>query len=99
MPGSLSKRRKEFDKLVEKDKLYNIDEGISILKKAPKTKFDQTVELAIKLDMGGKQASQPVRGTVTLPHGTGKQLEVSPLSKPSAKMPPYSKAPMSQPAP
>jgi large subunit ribosomal protein L1 len=72
----LSKRNKEFDKIVEKDKKYELQEAISIVKKAPKVKFDQTVELAIKLNVDTKLTSQPVRGTVTLPHGTGKKKTV-----------------------
>lgn len=76
MTKYLSKRKKEFAKLVEKDKKYTLDEAISICKNAQKTKFDQTIELAIKLNIDSKQLSQPVRGTVTLPHGTGKKKSV-----------------------
>lgn len=73
MPHRLSKRKKEFEKIVDKNKRYDIEEAISICKKVPKTKFDETVELAIKLNIDTKQTSQPVRGTVTLPHGSGKK--------------------------
>ncbi len=72
----ISKRKKDYQKLVDPNKRYTLDEAISILKKAPKVKFDETVELAIKLNMGPKDASQPVRGTVKLPHGTGKKKTV-----------------------
>ena len=72
----MSKRKKEFEKLVEKNKTYPLEEALSILKKGPKVKFDQTVELAIKLNVNTKETSQPVRGTVTLPHGTGKKKSV-----------------------
>jgi len=72
----LSKRKKEFEKLVDKSKNYTMEEAVSTLKKVPKLKFDETVELAIKLNVDTKQVSQPVRGTVTLPHGTGKKKSV-----------------------
>lgn len=72
MPRRLSKRKKEYDKLIDKDNHYTLADAISILKKSPKVKFDETVELAIKLNINTKQVSQPVRGTVSLPHGTGK---------------------------
>lgn len=76
MARRLSKRTKEFEKLVDKNKKYPLEEAVSLVKKAPPTKFDQTVELAIKLNIDAKAASQPVRGTVTLPHGTGKKKTV-----------------------
>ena len=76
MPRKLTKRTKEFPKLVNKDTKYLLKDAVSILKKAPKVKFNETVEMAIKLNMGTKQASQPVRGTVTLPYGTGKKKTV-----------------------
>lgn len=76
MQRPMSRRKKEFEKLVDKDKRYALDEAVSVLKNVPKVKFDQTVELAIKLNIDAKQVSQPVRGTVTLPHGTGKKKTV-----------------------
>jgi large subunit ribosomal protein L1 len=72
----LSKRKKEFAKIAEENKAYALDEAIAALKSAPPVKFDQTVELAIKLSIDSKAMSQPVRGTVTLPHGTGKKKTV-----------------------
>lgn len=71
-----SKRKKEADKLVDKNKKYALEEAVSILKQAPKAKFDETVELAIKLGVDQKDITQPVRGTVTLPYGTGKKKTV-----------------------
>lgn len=76
MPRKLSKRKKEFEKLVDKNKRYPLEEAVSILKRAPKVKFDETVELAIKLNVDTQKISQPVRGTVTLPYGTGKKKSV-----------------------
>ncbi|MFH1752702.1 MAG: 50S ribosomal protein L1 [Candidatus Omnitrophota bacterium] len=85
MTHKLSKRKKEFEKLVDKDKRYTIEEAITIIKASPKVKFDQTVELAIKLDVDPKQITQPVRGTVTLPNGTGKNKTVCVFCKGEAE--------------
>ena len=71
-----TKRTKEFQKLVEKDKRHTLFEAIELLKKAPKTKFDQTVELSFKLNINQKETPVSVRGTVSLPHGTGKTRKV-----------------------
>jgi len=72
----MSKRKREFEKLVDPNAKYPLNEALTILKSGPKVKFDETVELAIKLNVDAKQVSQPVRGTVTLPHGTGKKKTV-----------------------
>jgi len=73
----LSKRKKEFEKLVDKKKTYPLKEAISILKKAPQTKFDSSIDLAFNLNTDPKQSTQMVRGTVALPHGTGKSIKVA----------------------
>jgi large subunit ribosomal protein L1 len=75
----LSKRKKAIDELVEKKKEYELKEAVSILKKGPETKFDQTVEIAIKL--GLEQSSTPIRGTVSLPNGTGKKVRIAVFCK------------------
>ncbi len=85
MPARLSKRKKESEKLVDKNKIYAVEEAVAILKKTPKVKFDETVELAIKLNVDTKQVSQPVRGTVKLPHGTGKKKTVCVFCKGEAE--------------
>ena len=77
--GSLSKRRKELQKLVDKTKLYDLKEAVTILKNGPKTKFDQTVEVVMKLKL--EQTSNPVRGTVSLPNGTGKKTRIAVFCK------------------
>ena len=66
------KKYKAVAALVERDKLYGVEEAIGIAKKTARTKFDETVDLALKLGVDPKQADQMVRGTVVLPHGTGK---------------------------
>lgn len=55
---------------------YDIDESIKILKNFPKCNFDETVELSVNLGVNPKKSNQLVRGTVVLPHGTGKELRV-----------------------
>lgn len=80
-----SKRVKSFESLVDKAKKYSLKEAIVILKKAPKTKFDESVDLAIKLDIDPKQSDQMVRGTVVLPHGTGKTKKVAVFCKGEAQ--------------
>lgn len=76
-----SKRTKEFKRLVEKNKKYTLIETIELLKQAPKTKFDQTVEISFKLNINPKESQVSVRGTVTLPHGTGKIRKVAVFCK------------------
>lgn len=71
-----SKRSREIAKLVDPDKVYSLDEAVDILQKCPSVKFDQTVDIAIKLGVDTKKSDQQVRGTVSLPNGTGKSLSI-----------------------
>ena len=75
------KRYAESAKLVEKNKEYEIKEALELIEKMPKTKFDQTVELHVKLGVDSKHADQQVRGTVVLPNGTGKTQKVLVFAK------------------
>ena len=75
------KRYQESAKLVDSKKLNSAKEAISVIEKMPKTKFDQTVELHVKLGVDSKHADQQVRGTVVLPNGTGKTLKVLVFAK------------------
>ncbi len=75
------KRYQEAAKLVDSSKLYEAKEALEIINKMPKPKFDETVELHIKLGVDSKHADQQVRGTVVLPHGTGKSLKVLVFAK------------------
>ncbi len=77
----LTKRYAESAKLVEKDKEYEIKEALEIIEKMPKAKFDETVELHVKLGVDSKHADQQVRGTVVLPNGTGKTQRVLVFAK------------------
>ena len=75
------KRYQEAEKLVDRKKLYSAKEALDIIEKMPKTKFDQTVELHVKLGVDSKHADQQVRGTVVLPNGTGKTQRVLVFAK------------------
>jgi large subunit ribosomal protein L1 len=77
----MSKRMNEALKLVELGKLYDLTDAIDTMLKMPKVKFDETVEMHIKLGVDSKQADQQVRGVVVLPHGTGKTKKVLVLAK------------------
>ena len=76
-----SKRYVESAKLVDSNKEYEIKEALEVIEKMPKTKFDETVELHVKLGVDSKHADQQVRGTVVLPNGTGKTQRVLVFAK------------------
>ncbi len=71
-----SKRYLEARKMVEENKTYPLAEAVDLLKSMPKLKFDEMVEISGKLGADPKQSDQMVRGSVVLPHGTGKQTKV-----------------------
>ena len=75
------KNYQEAAKLVDKSKTYEIKEALEVIEKMPKRKFDETVELHVRLGVDSKHADQQVRGTVVLPHGTGKSLKVLVFAK------------------
>ena len=75
------KRYQEAAKLVDSTREYEAKEALELIEKMPKPKFDETVELHIKLGVDSKHADQQVRGTVVLPHGTGKSLRVLVFAK------------------
>ena len=77
----MSKRYAESKKLIDNTKEYEIKEALEIIEKMPKTKFDETVELHVKLGVDSKHADQQVRGTVVLPNGTGKTQKVLVFAK------------------
>lgn len=75
------KRYREAAKLVTKGQLYDPQTAVSLLKQMPDTKFNQTIEACIRLGIDSKQADQQVRGTVVLPHGTGKSVRLLVFAK------------------
>lgn len=76
-----SKRYSESAKLVDIEKTYTLKEAISTLKKLSKVKFDASLDLHFKLNIDSKKSDQMVRGTVLLPHGTGKKIKVAVFCK------------------
>lgn len=75
------KRYEEASKLVDSTKVYEAKEAMELVEKFPKAKFDETVELHVKLGVDSKHADQQVRGTVVLPNGTGKTQKVLVFAK------------------
>ena len=72
----VSKKQKEVVTLLERNKQYSIEEASELVKKISTTKFDASVDMAIRLGVDPRKANQMVRGVVTLPHGTGKAVRV-----------------------
>ena len=70
------KRYREIAKLVDRSKLYSLSEAAPLLKQTAKSKFDETIDLAARLGVDARHADQNIRGTVALPHGTGKSMRV-----------------------
>jgi large subunit ribosomal protein L1 len=73
----IGKRLKKALQGLDREKFYGLDEAVTLLKSQPPTKFDQTVEIAMNLNIDPRKADQNLRGTVMLPHGTGKTLRVA----------------------
>jgi large subunit ribosomal protein L1 len=78
----LQKKQKESRAKVEKNKLYSVKEASVLLKEITYTKFDASVDLAVRLGVDPRKANQMVRGVVSLPHGTGKDMKVLALVTP-----------------
>src|SRR5678809_103860 len=81
MPKQPSKRYRKAAELVDANKAYPLKDAVGVLTKFPKAKFNESVDLAFKLGVDPKQSDQMVRGTVPLPHGSGKTVRVLVFSK------------------
>tara|TARA_B110000285_G_scaffold3529_1_gene3708 strand:- start:1053 stop:1745 length:693 start_codon:yes stop_codon:yes gene_type:complete len=79
---ALTKKRKEALSKVDTTKLYNLEEASQVVKDITNTNFDSTIDVAIRLGVDPRKANQMVRGTVSLPHGTGKDVKVLVLCTP-----------------
>src|ERR687894_3225661 len=73
----LTKKQKALAEIVDRTRLYGVDEAIETLKANAKSKFDETIEVALNLGVDPRHADQMVRGVVTLPAGTGKEVRVA----------------------
>jgi len=77
-----TKKRKDIISKVDLKKEYSVNEAVSALKDTSKAKFNESIDIAMRLGVDPRQADQLVRGTVTLPHGTGKSVRVLVIAKP-----------------
>jgi large subunit ribosomal protein L1 len=74
--AKLTKKQKEAVSQIDRDKLYSLQEACELIKSVTNVKFDASVDLAVRLGVDPRKANQMVRGVVTLPHGTGKDVKV-----------------------
>lgn len=80
--GQLTKNQKAYAEKVDVDKVYSLAEASALVKECSNVKFDATVDIAVRLGVDPRKANQMVRGTVSLPHGTGKSVRVLVLCNP-----------------
>jgi large subunit ribosomal protein L1 len=80
--AKLTKKQKEALSKLEKNKIYTLDEASALVKEVNTAKFDASVDLAVRLGVDPRKANQMVRGVVSLPHGTGKDVKVLALVTP-----------------
>ena len=78
----LTKKQKEAAAKIEKGRIYSVDEASALIKEITNTKFDAPVDIAVRLGVDPRKANQMVRGVVSLPHGTGKDMKVLALVTP-----------------
>jgi len=79
--AKVSKRKKSLLEKIDKDKVYSIEEAVATVKGLKSAKFDETVEVALNLNVDPRHADQMIRGSVVLPHGTGKTVRVAVFAK------------------
>lgn len=76
-----SKRMREADQLVDRAKTYKLEEAVGILQRCPPVKFDQSINISLKIGVDPKKSDQQVRGTVSLPYGTGQKIVLVVIAK------------------
>jgi large subunit ribosomal protein L1 len=81
MAKKLSKRKQTLLEKIDRNKQYTIDEAVATVKDLKSAKFDETVEVALNLNVDPRHADQMIRGSVVLPHGTGKTVRVAVFAK------------------
>jgi large subunit ribosomal protein L1 len=79
--AKISKKRQSINKEIDTTKRYSLEEAAALVKKGAKAKFDETVEIAVRLGVNPKHADQMVRGAIVLPHGTGQTVRVLVFAK------------------
>lgn len=79
--AKISKKRQSINTEIDTTKRYSLDEAAALVKKGAKAKFDETVEIAVRLGVNPKHADQMVRGAIVLPHGTGQTVRVLVFAK------------------
>jgi large subunit ribosomal protein L1 len=77
----IAKRRQTIEKVVDRNRRYGLDEAAALVKQCATAKFDETVEIAVRLGVNPKHADQMVRGALVLPHGTGQKVRVLVFAK------------------
>ena len=80
--AKLTKKQKEAASKIDKNKLYSLKDAAALIKVVASAKFDESVDIAVRLGVDPRKANQMVRGVVTLPHGTGKDIKVLALVTP-----------------
>ncbi|MCB0463737.1 MAG: 50S ribosomal protein L1 [Flavobacteriaceae bacterium] len=78
----LTRKQKEAVAKIDKNKLYSLEDASALIKEVTSTKFDASVDIAVRLGVDPRKANQMVRGVVSLPHGTGKDMKVLALVTP-----------------
>ena len=80
--AKLTKKQKEAASKIDKNRMYSLKDAAALLKVVASAKFDESVDIAVRLGVDPRKANQMVRGVVTLPHGTGKDVKVLALVTP-----------------
>ena len=76
-----SKRMREADQLVDRARTYKLEEAVALLQRCPPVKFNQSINISLKIGIDPKKSDQQVRGTVSLPYGTGQKIVLVVIAK------------------